>query len=223
MFISHIDLTIVLNGFKLGKSLGAGTRTIPTSRQQQMDPFWNMWTYGSVSIVTVHGLFIPNVNSRQREFHQLGLNKINLLSWPAMVGMRRGPNGHVGDMTLQIYLCVPKGKSWGRRNQDEPCSPHYLQKSHHLWGLTHRSSHEVFVSHYSFNGCDRGNIQNLSFFSLNIFCKPLAVIINIYTFKVLDVFYIFGCILYISLGYTSMERRDHYISHYISSSSLNTL
>lgn len=126
MFISYIDLTIVLNGFKFGKSLAARTRTIPTSRQQQMYPFWNMWTYGPVSIVTVHGFFIPNVNFRQRECHRLSLNRINLLSWPGMVGMRRGPNGHVGDMTLQIHLCVPKGQSWGRRNLDEPCSPRYL-------------------------------------------------------------------------------------------------
>lgn len=126
MFISHIDLTIILNGFKFGKSLGTGTRTIPTSRQQQMYCFRNIWTYSSVSVVTVHGLFIPNVNSRQREFHWLSWNRINLLSWPTMFGMRRGPNGHVGNMTLQIHLCVPKGQSRGRRNLDEPCNPHYL-------------------------------------------------------------------------------------------------
>lgn len=93
MFLSHTDLAIVLNDFKLDKSL----------RGQKLGPlwdpgssccvpsFWNRWRCGSVSVSTVHGLFIPKVNSREREFHWLSLDQVNQLGHPTRVRMRRGP------------------------------------------------------------------------------------------------------------------------------------
>lgn len=81
MLISHTDLLIVLNGFKLGKSL----------REQELVPlwdpstssgahsFWNMQICGSVSVDIAPGLFIYNANSKERNF--IGSAWIRSINW----------------------------------------------------------------------------------------------------------------------------------------------
>lgn len=141
MFMSHIDLIVVLNDFKLGKS-PRGQEPGPLwdpSSSCCVPSFWNRWICGSVSPVTVHGLFIPNANSREREFYWLSLDQVNPLSQPTTVRMGRGPSGH-GDTALQVHLCVSRGQSWGRRKLMSHAAPIPTEKPWHKGPNRQKSS-----------------------------------------------------------------------------------
>lgn len=84
---------------------------------------------------------------------------------------------------------MSRGRSWGRRNLDEACSLHYLEKGHSIGDPSHRSPHELSAIIISMIMIEIA-FRNFSIFSLESCGTPLAVAANIYNFSILDLSYI---------------------------------